>query len=247
MPSWRAELFAGIMAELPILLGVIPFGLIYGVLALQGGLPWSVAFAMSSIVFAGSAQVVAAQLFAAGAPGALIFATAGILNLRHLLYSASVAPYLKPVRPAWKWVLAYLLTDEAYAVTITHFRQMRGGTAGQAQWFFLGAGITLWLTWQASTVAGLLLGAQLPPQWNLDFALPLTFMALVIPALTDRASIASALVGGVVAVSADAIPLRLGLLLGAIAGILVGVGVEQLSLRTNHDPSPEASQPRNHR
>ncbi len=230
--------FAGIRAELPILLGVIPFGLIYGVLALHSGLPRSIAFAMSSVVFAGSAQFVAAQLFAAGAPGALILLTTAILNLRHLLYSASVAPYLKPLRPAWKWFLAYFLTDEVYAVTIIRFTQAGVVTKAFAQWFFVGAGLTLWVAWQSSTAVGILLGAQVPAQWSLDFALPLTFIALLVPALTDRASIASALIGGVVAVAADPIPLRLGLVLGTLAGILVGLSVERPFLRPHRlDPS----------
>lgn len=228
MPSWRSALFAGITAEMPLLLGVVPFGLIYGVLALQGGLPPAAAFAMSSIVFAGSAQFVGAQLFAAGAPGGLILSTTAILNLRHILYSASVAPYLKPLRPAWKWLLAYLLTDEAFAVVSTRFRQ---GPIDDVfvRWYFLGAGLTLWLSWQISTALGIALGTQVPPAWSLDFALPLTFLALIIPALTDRASIASALAAGVVAVSAHLIPLRLGLILGAAIGIVVGITFEYVT------------------
>lgn len=236
--SWRTAFFAGIRAELPILVGVIPFGLIYGVLALQSGLPRSIAFAMSSVVFAGSAQVVAAQLFTAGAPGALILLTTAILNLRHLLYSASVAPYLKPLRPMWKWVLAYFLTDEVYAVAIMRLTQAGLVTKAFVQWFFLGAGLTLWVAWQISTAVGILLGTQVPAQWSLDFALPLTFIALVVPALTDRPTMASALIGGLVAVAADPIPLRLGLMLGTLAGIFVGLTVERTSLRSHRlDPS----------
>ncbi len=228
MPAWRREFFAGIIAELPLLLGVIPFGLIYGVLALQAGLPAGVAFAMSSIVFAGSAQFAATQLFAVGAPGGLILFTTVILNLRHLLYSASLAPYLAPLRPAWKWLLAYLLTDEAYAVTIMRYRQPPSANA-PTHWFFFGAGLTLWTAWQVSTVLGLVLGAQVPSRWRLDFALPLTFIALAIPTLTDSASVTSAVVAGVIAVVTISLPLRLGLTLGVLAGILSGLWVEQTS------------------
>ncbi len=236
MPSWRTELLAGIRAELPILLGVIPFGLIYGVLALQAGLPASVALAMSSIVFAGSAQFVATKLFAASAPGGLILFTTAILNLRHLLYSASVAPYLRPLSPAWKWLLAYLLTDEAYAVAITHYRQSAASGVKASHWFFLGAGLTLWGTWQGSTALGLFLGTQIPKSWALDFALPLTFIALVIPTLTDRASIVSAFVAGMIAVAAATVPLRLGLMLGAVGGILFGLWIERRSRSTPPGP-----------
>src|SRR2546425_666845 len=119
----RREVAAGIRAELPILLGVLPFGLIYGALALQAGIPPAPALAMSSIVFAGSAQFVATQLIGAGTPVGLLLLTTFVVNLRHLLYSGSLAPYLRPLRPAWKAALAYLLTDEAYVVAITHYSQ----------------------------------------------------------------------------------------------------------------------------
>ena len=105
--------------ELPILLGVVPFGMIYGVLAIGAGLPWPVAFGMSSIVFAGSAQFVAVQLIGGGALWPVILLTTFVINLRHMLYSASLAPYLQTLGRPWRALLAYLLTDEAYAVIIT--------------------------------------------------------------------------------------------------------------------------------
>src|SRR5438093_9626218 len=105
-PSPRAEFAAGAKAEVPVLFGVLPFGLIYGALALQAGIPPGAALAMSSVVLAGSAQFVGTQLFAAGAPGALIILTTFIVNLRHMLYSASVAPYLSRLGLRWKMLLA---------------------------------------------------------------------------------------------------------------------------------------------
>ncbi len=123
MPSRRTQLLAGLRAEVPILLGVIPFGMIYGVLALSAGLSVGAAQSMSAIVFAGSSQFIGATLIAAGAPGLVIVLTTLVVNLRHMLYSASVAPYVQKLRPGWKWLLAYLLTDEAYAVVILHYRE----------------------------------------------------------------------------------------------------------------------------
>src|SRR5512135_530708 len=178
MPSPRSEFTAGVKAELPILLGVLPFGLIYGVLASGAGLPASLAQAMSSIVFAGSAQFIAAQLIGAGAPALVLILTTLVVNLRHMLYSASVAPYIKHLRPRWKWLLAYLLTDEAYAVTILHYQESESALAHK-HWYFLGAGLALWSTWQLSTIVGVLAGAQVPESWALDFTLALTFIALV--------------------------------------------------------------------
>lgn len=231
MPSSRSEFLSGVKALLPILLGVIPFGMIYGVLALGAGLPAGVALAMSSIVFAGSAQFVGAQLIATGTPGVVIVLTTFIVNLRHMLYGASVAPHLKHLHPLWRWLLAYLLTDEAYAVTITHYNQQEASPSPSASkhWYFLGAGLALWSTWQASTVAGIFLGAQVPASWALDFTLTLTFIALVVPALNDRPSVAAALSAGVVAVLAADLPLKLGLMAAALTGILVGLRLERTS------------------
>jgi 4-azaleucine resistance transporter AzlC len=230
--SPRFEFWSGARAELPILVGVIPFGMIYGVLALGAGIPPLAAQAMSLIVFAGSAQFVSAQLFGAAVPGLVIVLTASVVNLRHALYSASVAPYLQKLHPIWKWALAYLLTDEAYAVSILYFNRQTedcddGGCRGNQHWYLLGAGLALWSTWQASTALGIFLGAQVPASWSLDFTLALTFIALVVPALEDRAGLAAALSAGFVAVLMAGLPLKLGLLLASLVGIGVGVWSER--------------------
>jgi predicted branched-subunit amino acid permease len=119
MSSPRSEFLSGLKAELPIALSVIPFGMIYGVLALDAGLPDSATQAMSAIIFAGSSQFISTQLFSQSAPGLIIVISVGVVNLRHLLYSASIAPYVQRLPVLWKMLLAYLLTDEAYAVSIT--------------------------------------------------------------------------------------------------------------------------------
>jgi 4-azaleucine resistance transporter AzlC len=217
----RSEFLAGVKAEAPILLGVAPFGMIYGALAIAAGMPRGAAQAMSSIVFAGSAQFVATQLIATGTPGVVILMTSVVVNLRHMLYSASVAPYLQELKPLWKWSLAYLLTDEAYAVTITHYRESTDSEF--RHWYLLGAGLALWSTWQVSTAAGIFLGSQMPPAWSLDFTLPLTFLALMVPALVDRPSVVAALSAGFVAVVGANWPYKTGLLGAALVGILAGV------------------------
>ena len=209
---------------MPILLGVTPFGMIYGVLAIGAGLPASAAMAMSSIVFAGSAQFVGAQLIRSGTPGMVIVLTTFIVNLRHMLYSASIAPHLAHLSRRWKWLLAYLLTDEAYAVTITRYNQ--AADSANKHWFLLGAGLALWSTWQVSTAVGIFLGAQVPSSWSLDFTLALTFIALVVPVLRDRPSLAAALSAGVIAVLAADLPYKLGLMVAAIGGIAIGLWVE---------------------
>lgn len=224
MTTPRSEFWNGIRAEAPILIGVMPYGLIYGVLAIGAHLPVDVALAMSLIVFAGSSQLVGTPLISAGSPLAIIVVTTFIVNLRHALYSASLAPHVKHLPNRWKWLLAYLLTDEAYAVTITHYHKPTDES--HKHWFFLGSGLTLWSSWQLSTAIGIFLGAQVDPSLSLDFTLALTFIALVIPRLKDRPSAAAAISAGVVAVLCNSLPYKLGLMLAALIGVVVGLIVE---------------------
>jgi 4-azaleucine resistance transporter AzlC len=223
--SPKSEFWAGVRAVLPLVVGVVPFGMIYGVLALGAGLPPSAAQAMSAIVFAGSSQFAAAQLFAVGTPALVVTLTIVVLNLRHALYSASIAPYLKPLSPVWKGLLAYLLTDEAYAVSILHYD--RPGSLQNKHWFFLGSGLALWTSWQISTALGIFLGAVIPSSWSLDFALALTFIAMVVPSLRDRPGLAAALSAGTAAVLLYQLPYNLGLIAAALVGITVGLLVER--------------------
>jgi 4-azaleucine resistance transporter AzlC len=198
--------------------------MIYGVLALNAGLAPAPAQMMSSIVFAGSAQFITAQLIREAVPGLVIVLTIAVVNLRHILYSASIAPYLHTLPVRWKVLLSYLLTDEAYAVTILHYEKQDSVPNGH--WFFLGTGLALWTCWQLSTAAGILLGATLPESWPLDFALPITFIALVIPALKDRPAIAASLTAGIISLLAYRLPYKLGLMLAGLMGILVGTWLE---------------------
>jgi 4-azaleucine resistance transporter AzlC len=216
--------WAGVRAEFPLLIGVFPFGLIYGTLAIKSGLSPVPAQLMSSIVFAGSSQFIAAQLIHDTAPGVVIVLTIAIVNLRHMLYSASLAPYLKDLSPRWKSLLAYLLTDEAYAATVVHYQQE--GLTPTGHLFFLGAGFSLWFTWQTSSAVGILLGTAIPVNWPLDFALPLTFIAMVIPVLLDIPLIAAAVSAGLVALLTYSLPFKLGLILAAFVGIFVGMLLE---------------------
>jgi len=224
MSNPQKSFWAGVRAELPLLIGVAPFGMIYGVLALNAGLAPAPAQMMSSIVFAGSAQFITAQLIRDAVPGLVIVLTIAVVNLRHMLYSASIAPYVRALPVRWKVLLSYLLTDEAYAVTILNYEQEDAAPTGH--WFFLGTGLALWTCWQLCTAAGILLGATLPESWPLDFALPITFIALIMPALKDRPAIAAAVTAGAVALLAYGLPYKLGLMLAGLLGILVGTWLE---------------------
>lgn len=224
MATPRSEFFYGVRDVFPILLGGLPFGMIYGVSAISAGMPASIAQAMSSIVFAGSAQFVIAQLTAAGPSSLVIILTGFIMNIRHMLYSASMAPYTSKLNPIWKWLLAYLLTDEAYAIAILHYQKTEDKQ--ELHWYFLGAGLALWIDWQLSTAAGIFLGGQIPASWSLDFTAPLTFIALVVPNLKDRASTLAALAAGLTMLLVAHMPLNLGIAVAALVGIAVGLLLE---------------------
>jgi 4-azaleucine resistance transporter AzlC len=226
----RQEFFAGVRAELPLMVGVVPFGFIYGALAVQLGVPASLAQAMSSIIFGGSSQFIAAPLIVAQTPALILILTVFAVNLRHALYSASVAPYLEKLSAWWRILLAYLLTDEAYAVAIAHFQ--REGDAQNRHWFLFGAGITLWSFWQASTAVGIFVGAQVPPEWSLDFALPLTFIAIIVPMLRNRAYVICAVVAAVGGVIAFGMPYKLGYIVAAMAAMAVGFVLEARTHKT---------------
>jgi branched chain amino acid efflux pump len=224
MTEKSKQFWAGVRAEFPLLIGGFPFGLIYGALALNVGLSKAAALVMSSTVFAGSAQFITAQLVHESTPGLVIVLTIAVVNLRHMLYSASLAPYLAALPIRWKLLLSYLLTDEAYAPTILYYE--KEGITPQAHWFLLGAGGVLWADWQIGTALGIFLGAAIPESLALDFALPLTFIAMLVPVLKDRPAIAAALSAGVVALIAFSLPYKLGLILAALVGILVGMVLE---------------------
>lgn len=225
MSVQTGQFWAGVRAELPILIGVFPFGMIYGALALNAGLEQFAAQMMSAIVFAGSAQFVIVQLVHEAAPGFVIILTIAVVNLRHVLYSASLAPYLGHLPLRWKALLGYLLTDEAYAPTILEYE--RTGVQPSGHWFLLGAGLALWSTWQASTALGIFLGAAIPDSWSLDFALPLTFIAMVVPVLKGRPYVVAALSAGAVALAAYSLPFKLWLILAALTGIGLGTYLER--------------------
>ena len=218
------EFLLGIRDEAPILLGVVPFGMIYGILALSAGLSNLEAQAMSSIVFAGSAQFMAAKLIAESTPLAVVAISGFVINLRHALYSATLSPYLKGLPVRWKVLLSYLLTDEAFAASIIHFQKNENNP--NKQWHLLGSGLLLWSSWQVSTAIGIFVGAQIPSQWGLDFALPITFIALVVPGLKDRHAILAAIIASVAALAFFALPFKIGMLLASVAGIAVGIWSE---------------------
>ncbi len=220
----RSAFLAGVRAELPLLLGVAPFGMAYGAYAIERGLPSPLAIAMSTVVFGGASQLVAARLMAADEAGMVVVLAVWLVNLRHMLYSASLAPYVARLPLQWRTGIAYTLTDEAYAVGITHYRSDAGP---RSHWYMLGAGVALWVCWQITSILGVAAGTAVPESWELEFALPLTFIALLVPALRDRPSVVAALIAASVAVVGFDWPYGIGLFAAATAGMLAALALER--------------------
>jgi 4-azaleucine resistance transporter AzlC len=238
--SRRAEFWSGVRDELPLLAGVAPFGMAYGALAVEAGVSRAMAQAMSVIVFAGASQIVAIELIGSTPAVVLVF-TVLLVNLRHLLYGASLAREVAALPLRWRWLLAYLLTDEAYAVTVARYR--RGDASPHRHWYFLGAGFALWATWQVTTALGVFAGAAVPESWSLDFALPLTFIAILIPALNGRAALATAATAGLVASVGVHWPYGLGLLSGALCGLGAGLALSRAERRGREPAEAEVAAP----
>ena len=221
MPTPRSEFIAGIKALLPILLGVIPFGMISGIAVIQTHIPPVSGFVMSLLIYSGAALIVALQLINTGAPALVVFFSALVINLRFMIYSASLAPFLKRLSESRKSLLAYLLSDQAYAASIIHMTE--SSAPDITWWHFLGSSLTMWLAWQISVGIGMLVGAQLPSSWSLEFTIPLTFLAVAVAGIKDKFTAVAAVVAGVTAVLANAAPFKLGLVIAALVGILAGM------------------------
>jgi 4-azaleucine resistance transporter AzlC len=224
--SRRADYLAGVRGVAPVMVGIVPFGLLAGAAAVEVGLTLVDAMGFSVFVFAGAAQLAAIGLIGSGAPLAIVVLTALIINVRMLMYSASIAPEFEDEPLRWRAPMAYILTDQAYALSITRFAE---DPTVSRKWFYLGCATPLWVVWQVCTVVGALAGARVPAWLPLEFAVPLTFLAILVPAITDRPAAVAALVGGGVAVAGAGLPFNLGLLAGALTGIPAGVLAERWS------------------
>lgn len=223
-PDPAGVFLAGARAAVPMMLGVFPFGMVSGAVAAATGLSPVEALGMSLAVYAGASQLAAVQLYGAGAPPWLIVLTAAVVNLRFTMYSAAIAPYFRHLSWRRKALYSYLLTDQAFAFA-THYydrlsRPVREG------WYYLGVALSLCATWQAGTALGVFLGARAPESGILGFMIPLVFLSLLIPALENRAAVAAAVTSGAVAVLAAGLPMNLGLMTAALAGIVVGLAAE---------------------
>lgn len=225
----RSGLLDGARAVAPLLLAVVPFGLVLGVTAAGSAIGGNLGIATSSIIFAGAAQLVTVQLIDAGTSLAVVVVTALVVNIRHLMYSAALAPHFSEFPRRSRFWLPYLLTDQAFAVSMLRYETIGDPTYKRA--FFVGGGFALWISWQIATIIGVVVGAQIPESLGLGFAIPLVFLVLLIPVVQTRPGLTAAIIGGLVAVAAADAPYGLGLVIGAIAGIGAGLGAEEIGKR----------------
>jgi 4-azaleucine resistance transporter AzlC len=217
---------------LPLLLGAFPFGLIYGAVAVTSGLSPTAATAMSALVFAGSSQFIAVGLVAAQTPVAIIILTTLIVNLRHMLYSATLLPYLKHLSQKWRIPLAFWLTDETFAVTVHRFQQPDASAA--KHWYQLGSSVAMYLNWQLWCGCGLMLGKRIPDAsgWGLDVAMPITFIGMIIPFVKSLPVAVCILTAGAAALMTLTLPYKLGIVVSAFAGISAGLMAERTLKKT---------------
>ena len=227
----RTEFWAGVKATLPMVVGAIPFGIIFGAVAVNSGLSaWATA-AMSAFVFAGSSQFVAAGLVANGAGIAIIVLTTFVVNLRHSLYAATMAPQVRHLSQRWLLPLGFTLTDETFVVVAERYG--RSDASPHRHWFYLGSSVIMYVNWQICTWIGIVAGQSIPNPagWGLDFALVVTFIGMLMPGLRTRPIVVCSVVAGATALLAAGMPNRLGLIVAALAGVAAGVVAERMQTR----------------
>ena len=189
------------------------------------GIAPGVAMLISIVVFAGASMVAAAQLLASGTPALLVVLTTLFINLRFMMYSASLRLHFSREPLGWRLLMAYLQADNVYGLTVMRYAD-KPDTPGERD-FFMGAAIVVWVAWQLAVAAGILIGAGVPAAFRLEFAAPLAFIAMTIPLLRDRAMVGAAIVAGLTVVASNSLPFKLSIPLAALAGIGAGLALER--------------------
>ena len=196
MKSSLKVFLKGIIDVSPLMIPVIPFGLIFGVLAIEVGFTPLEAMGMSVIVFGGASQIILLQLFSGGASSIVIISSVGAVNSRHLLYGAVVSEHLSDLKIIWKIIISYFLVDQAFARSNEYLRNSKDNN----KYFHLvGGGVTCWIIWQTTTFLGIVLGSLIPEKLGLSFAVPLTFLALLVNDFRKLINVVVIIVSGLVA------------------------------------------------
>lgn len=239
----RSAFRNGVRDIVPAIPPNVPYGMLFGAAAVNVGLDPAQATALSLFTFAATAQIAAVELLAEDAAVPVVVATAFVINLRYVVYSASLAPHVRHLSRSWRAIIAYPLFDITYALAIARFQEaedgigdhgnkpevkdggepQRRGKQGHRGWYYLGIAVPFVFTFTFSTLLGTVFGRTVGDGLNLNFAIPLIFMALLVPTMEGRASIVTAIVAAVIAVVAAGLPFNVGLLLGLCLGTAAGV------------------------
>lgn len=211
----------GVKAMLPITTGIIPFGLVMGTVASNANLSGFQTMTMNSIVFAGASQLAAVDLLTKNAPVTIIIITGLIINLRFLLYSAALSKLFKHEVFFKKILLSYTLTDQSYASLMAHEKDIQ--TTNDKVLFYIGTSITMVIAWQFSVLLGFIFGNFMPKEFNLDYAVPVSFIALVMPTLKNKKYIYVAILSAISSIVLKEVPYNLGLLISAAIAISLAV------------------------
>jgi 4-azaleucine resistance transporter AzlC len=242
-PTRRSEFWAGVRDTFPLEVGGIPFGLLFGALAINSGFSPLGAMGLSLFVFAGSAQFIGAQLVASGAAIWVVVFTTFIVNVRHALYSATLSPHMKHLPQRWLLPLGLWLTDETFVFAVA--RYTAHDPSPYKHWYHLGASLFMYIVWNVCTLIGIVAGQAIPDlsNWGLDFALYVTFIGMLIPLIQSRPLLVAAVVGGLSAVLFNSLPNQMGLIVAALIGVAAGVIAENLLPKPAADATTETPQP----
>ena len=220
----------GVIDVSPLMIPVVPFGLIFGVLAIDVGFTPMETMGMSLIIFGGASQIVLLQLFSGGASSLVIISSVGAVNSRHLLYGAVVSEHLSDLKLIWKIIISYFLIDQAFARSNEYFKKNKD----ENKYFHLvGGGATCWIIWQSTTFLGIILGAAIPEKLGLSFAIPLTFLALLINDFRKFVNLFVIIVSGLVAtLGYNIIPFKAYVIVAALIGLLSAIILTKMT-KTN--------------
>ena len=211
----------GIIDVSPLMIPVVPFGLIYGILAIEIGFSPLATMGMSLIVFGGASQIILLQLFSAGASSLVIISSVGAVNSRHLLYGAVVSEHVSDLKMIWKIIVSYFLIDQAFAISNEYLKKNKDNNR---YFHLLGGGATCWIIWQSTTFLGIILGAAIPEKLGLSFAVPLTFLALLVNDFRKFINVIVILVSGLVATFGyNYIPFKAYVIVAAVAGLFTAM------------------------
>ena len=218
----------GIIDVSPLMIPVVPFGIIYGVIGMDLGIGPYMTLGLSIIVFGGASQIVLLQLFSGGASSLVILSSVGAVNSRHLLYGAVLSEHLSSLKLSWKIVLSYVMTDQAFAVSNNFFKRNNKDN----HYHLLGSGFTCWTIWQISTILGIVLGSVVPEELGLNFTISLTFLALLISDFRKFKNIIVMLVSGIVAtIGYNTIPFKAYIIVAALSALIVATLLTLIDLK----------------